>query len=131
MQCLENRNPVFESTLVELNTETSFDPALFAPLPGAQESANCQRAIRHDAPKAVYTPDPISPRRDFDPRNTVLLWLLIGADGIPRGLKVVRSFDPSFGDAAIKAVQNWRFQPGTCDGQPTATEATVEVVFHR
>ena len=129
MRCSESGHPVFESTLIELTTEISPEATLFAPLAGAVESVNCRGAIQN-APKAIYTPDPVPSARDFAP-NIVVLSLTIGADGVPQGLKVTRSLDPAFGEAAINAVRNWRFQPATCDGQPIATQATVEVAFHR
>jgi len=57
------------------------------------------------------------------------LWLVVGADGVPRDIKVARSMCCGLDDEAIKAVQKWRFKPGTIDGHPVAIQINVEVTF--
>jgi TonB family protein len=128
-RCSEKGNPVFESELVELKRNVRLESASFMPPAGAEESVNCRGGIQI-APKAIYAPNPIPPKHNSN-RGTVWLSLSVGPDGIPEGLKVLRSFDPAFSDAAMNAVSSWRFQPAMCDGQAITTKATVEVVFRR
>jgi TonB family protein len=124
--CFDALRPVFEETTVELSPEPSPDPALFAPLLGGKESANCQGAVRPPTP--AYSPDPDLPRRET-PKHPVDIELLVQADGKVSDLKVVRSIDEAFDQAALKAVRKWRFKPATCDGVPMTTHIYVSVAF--
>ena len=45
--------------------------------------------------------------------------------------RVVRSADPRLDDLALDAVRQWRFAPGTLNGEPVDVLFTVEVHFHR
>jgi TonB family protein len=62
-------------------------------------------------------------------QGTVVLYVVVGEDGIPRDMKVLRSLEPSLDRNAIEAVQQWRFNPGLKDGKPVAVQATIEVNF--
>ena len=48
-------------------------------------------------------------------------------------VKVTRSVDPVYGldDAVVKAVKQWRFKPGTKDGQPVAVRIWTDYGFSR
>ena len=59
----------------------------------------------------------------------VVLHLVVGADGAPRDLKVQRGAGFGLDEQAIKAVEQWRFQPGAKAGVPVAVYATIEVNF--
>ena len=54
----------------------------------------------------------------------------VGADGVPRDIKVARSVGLGLDEKAIETVKTWKFDPGTKDGKPVATYATIEVAFH-
>jgi len=43
---------------------------------------------------------------------------------------VVRSLDADVDESAVKAVQEWRFEPARKDGNPVAVRVTVEIRFH-
>ncbi len=124
--CFDALKPVFEETVTELSGVPSPDEALFAPLPGGTESANCQGVAR--PPVATYFPDPALPRRET-PKNPVDIELVVEANGKSRDLKVVRSVDEAFDRAAVEAVRKWRFKPASCDGVPIATQISVSVEF--
>jgi TonB family protein len=51
------------------------------------------------------------------------------ANGVPDRVKVSRSLDPSLDESAVKAVEKWRFKPGTKDGKPVAVEISIVVAF--
>jgi periplasmic protein TonB len=82
-------------------------------------------------PKAVYSPDPeySEEARKAKYQGTVVLSLVVGADGMPRDIKVARSLGLGLDEKAIEAVKTWKFEPGTKDGKPVATYASVEVQF--
>ncbi len=59
----------------------------------------------------------------------VILSVDIDESGIPRRARVVRSLDQGLDRKAIESVAQWRFAPGTLDGKPTPSNASVEVAF--
>ena len=74
------------------------------------------------------------PQYDEDARaeriqGSVLISVVVGADGIPHDLSVARSLDPRLDRKAIEAVLQWHFAPGTRQGEPVAVRATIEVNF--
>jgi TonB family protein len=126
IRCSEDHEPVLESTLIELTKVPSPDAALFAPLANGKESVNCRGTP--NPPEPIYQSAPVPPRRQNLP-YPIVLWLSLGTDGIPTDVKIVRSFDPAFDNAAIEAVRAWRFKPASCDGQPMEVQINVEVNF--
>jgi periplasmic protein TonB len=84
------------------------------------------------APKAIYAPDPeySEEARKAKYQGTVVLSLIVGADGVPRDIKVARSVGLGLDEKAIETVKTWKFDPGTKDNKPVATYATIEVAFH-
>jgi TonB family protein len=84
------------------------------------------------APKAIYAPDPeySEEARKAKYQGTVVLSLIVGADGVPRDIKVARSVGLGLDEKAIETVKTWKFEPGTKDHKPVATYATIEVAFH-
>jgi TonB family protein len=61
--------------------------------------------------------------------GSVLLALVVGSDGVARDIQVKQSLDPGLDANAISAVQQWKFQPGTKDGQAVNVMATIEINF--
>jgi TonB family protein len=63
--------------------------------------------------------------------GTVLVEAVIGTDGVPRSMRIIRSLDDQFGldQEALKAAAQWRFEPGTRDGQPVPVMVTLEMTF--
>jgi periplasmic protein TonB len=74
-----------------------------------------------------YTPDAQRARIE----GTVLLGVVILANGGVDNVVVERSLDPTFGldQQAIKAMKQWEFKPGTKDGKPVAVRVHVEMTF--
>ncbi len=126
IRCLEDHALVFDEAVIELVAEPTLDTTLFKPLTDGKESANCPGDPA--PPKEMYAPNP-----DFsgheNPKNPAVLSLIVGTDGRPRDIMVERSVDKDFDAAALAAVQGWRFNPGTCDGEPIETTIKVEVNF--
>jgi TonB family protein len=83
------------------------------------------------APRTLYAPDPqySDQARSAKFQGSVLLWLVVGADGVPRDIKIVRSVGLGLDERAMDAVRSWKFDPGRKDGQPVATQINVEVSF--
>ncbi len=62
--------------------------------------------------------------------GVVDIGVVIGTDGRPRDLNIVKSIDAASDAEAIRAVSNWRFEPATCDGLPVNVKITVEIDTH-
>ena len=57
------------------------------------------------------------------------IYLLVGADGRPGGLSVMRSLGSGLDEMALDAVAQWRFRPGMKGGKPVPVKSTVQVNF--
>ncbi|HLK63762.1 MAG TPA: TonB family protein [Bryobacteraceae bacterium] len=58
---------------------------------------------------------------------SVKLDAVIGTDGKPRGLKVAEGENSAINDAAMKAVEGWRFSPAQVDGKPAEANGTFDL----
>ena len=55
---------------------------------------------------------------------------IVKADGtVDDNVRVTKSLDPELDQAAIDATRQWKFNPGTKDGQPVAVEVNIEMTF--
>jgi TonB family protein len=74
---------------------------------------------------AVYPPD-----ASIDVvENVCVLAMVIDANGTPARIQVVHSSGTAFDDAAINAVKQSRFAPGTLDGKPVPVHIFVRTRF--
>jgi TonB family protein len=83
------------------------------------------------APQLVFKVEPeySEEARKAKFQGTVVLYVVVDANGNPRDLKVVRPLGLGLDQKAIEAVQKWRFKPGLKDGRPVAVSAQIEVNF--
>jgi TonB family protein len=83
------------------------------------------------APEAITKVDPAYPQDLMHDRveGTVVLYAVIHADGSVGDVKVLEGFDDRLNENARKALEQWRFRPGTKDGMPVDIEAVVRVPF--
>ena len=63
-------------------------------------------------------------------QGTVVLEAVIGADGVPKVVRVVRSLGYGLDESAIAALERWRFNPGRKDGVPVNVSLNVEFNFN-
>lgn len=83
-------------------------------------------------PKLVHYVEP-----DFSPSSkeafvegVVRISTVVKVDGKPAQLHVLKGLSSEEDRLATEAVNQWRFQPGTREGQPVNVRVTVEVEFH-
>lgn len=83
------------------------------------------------APRVIYAPEPefSEEARRTKYQGTVVLWLIVGADGRTRDIRVYRSLGMGLDEKAIEAIRHWLFEPGRKDGVPVAVQVNVEVNF--
>jgi TonB family protein len=62
--------------------------------------------------------------------GSVLLSVVVNADGQPRDIQVDRPLGLGLDESAIENVRHWQFKPGTKDGTAVAVRVNEEVFFH-
>jgi TonB family protein len=125
----ENQVPI-EIKISDLSVEASTDPALFAPLSGGVELANC--LINEMKPPSVDVPiDPVFPNGQHVDTALVVLSLIVGSDGKPYRIRVTASAGKAFDTEALNAVGRWQFRPAQCHAHSVPAEINVDVTFRR
>jgi TonB family protein len=82
-------------------------------------------------PRVTYGPDPeySDEARKAKYQGVCVLWMIVGADGSPRDVRVARRLGRGLDEKAIEAVRKWRFEPALKDSKPVAVMINVEVSF--
>jgi TonB family protein len=83
------------------------------------------------APRPIYSPDPeySEEARKAKYQGTVTLYVIVGADGLPHDIRIMRSLGMGLDEKAIEAVRTWRFEPARKNAQPVSVRISVEVTF--
>jgi protein TonB len=83
------------------------------------------------APRAIYDPDPVysEEARQAKYQGTVLLGVIVGADGRPHDIRVLQSLGMGLDEKAIAAVRQWMFEPAMRDRHPVSVQVNIEVFF--
>lgn len=79
-----------------------------------------------------YCPDPLysDEARKQKLQGTVMMRVLVGADGQVRDVQITRGLGLGLDENAVNAVRAWRFSPATIGSRrPVASWITVETVF--
>ena len=84
-------------------------------------------------PKATSAPDPKFPDlpADAEPRGTVVMLIGVNAKGHVEAVRVLRSDEQAFEQAAVATVRKWKFKPAEKDARPVPVQITVEMKFQR
>ncbi len=62
-------------------------------------------------------------------QGSVGLSIVVGTDGTPQNIQVVKPLGFGLDEKAVEAVSQWQFKPGTKAGQPVPVFANIEVNF--
>jgi TonB family protein len=62
-------------------------------------------------------------------QGTVVVLIEVWPDGRPHNIRVQSGLGLGLDEAAVKAVEQWRFRPAAKDGVPVRVGARVEVYF--
>jgi TonB family protein len=105
--------------------------SIAAPLQGAGGKAYITAADGIVEPKIILRKSPVYPpeAKDAHVQGMVKLALKVSTDGLPYDIEVAKSVDISLDQAAINAVQQWRWSPGMKDGKPVIVATEVEITF--
>jgi TonB family protein len=98
----------------------------------AQESPVFRPGPDVTAPFVVAKADPVyaEEARLAKLEGSVQLSLVVGADGQPRDIQVVRPLGLGLDESAVENVRAWQFKPGAKKGTPVAVLVKVEVFVH-
>ena len=84
-------------------------------------------------PRVVYQPAPVYPaelaRKSME--GTVYILFVVDKTGRPRDLKIQKTTHPAFNEPALKAVKQWKFEPGKRKGQPVQFRMRVPITFQK
>jgi len=84
------------------------------------------------APQCIYCPDPeySEEARKARHQGVVVLWAVVDENGRSRDVRVQKSLGLGLDEAAVRAVQNWRFKPAERFGKAVPVYMAIEVNFH-
>lgn len=82
-------------------------------------------------PHPIHTEEPAftDQAREAHRQGTCVVRVIVGADGVPRDPKVVRSLGMGLDEEAIKAVRRWRFEPARRYGTPVLAPFLINLKF--
>lgn len=84
-------------------------------------------------PKIVYQKEPVYPAHARAEKDTVdgsvTLKVLVGEDGVPQQIHIVKSLRKDYDVSALEAVKDWRFDPAMRDGKPVAVDLMLDVNY--
>ena len=84
-------------------------------------------------PRVVYQPTPIYPpelsRKKME--GTVYILFIVDQNGRTRDHKVQKSTHPAFNNPALKAVKQWKFEPGKRKGKSVRFRMRVPITFQK
>ena len=63
-------------------------------------------------------------------QGTCLVGMVVGADGLPREIRILSSLGMGLDEKAMEVARKYRFQPAMKDGHAVAVEIALEVDFH-
>ena len=61
--------------------------------------------------------------------RSIAVEIIVLADGTVGPIRILEGLDPGLDQKAIAAARQWRFRPGTVDGEPVAVIAEIVMEF--
>jgi TonB family protein len=82
-------------------------------------------------PVLIREVKPAYPKAAMDRKvqGVVEVKAVVLADGTVGDVTVKKSLDPDLDAEAIRAAKQWKFKPGTKDGEPVPVEVSIELSF--
>jgi TonB family protein len=96
---------------------------------GANDSPSKGECATVPRPLSKVNPSYPEKARQARKQGTVTIGVIVARDGSVTGAHVVKGVDEDIDRAAIQAVNQWKFEPGTYQGKPVDVELTLTVNF--
>jgi hypothetical protein len=119
-------HPVGSFKLQSISKLDQPDEALFIPPQGAEPWPTCDAPV---LPELVREKHPDAPSGESG--GTVLIYGVLGTDGIYHNLQVLEATSTGFGDSVLKSWQSAVYKPQTCHGVTQKTEGIGMAKFER
>jgi TonB family protein len=83
------------------------------------------------APVPIHQPMPAYSKeaRNAKLEGTVVLWIVVNADGSVSDVRVIKPLGKGLDEKAVETVKTWKFTPGMRNGVPVPVLMSVEVLF--
>ncbi len=99
----------------------------------APEEAGHAYTVKEGAkpPRVRWAPDPMysDMAQKAKLQGVTVLTVVVSPQGLPVTIEISRPLGMGLDEEAVQAVQEWKFAPGTKDGQPVAVCINVEAQF--
>lgn len=121
----ERNGFTLSADIVMTKLDTLPDDAFAFP-EGANVNTMC---ARYSLPLPISVPQPPVAGSEGSTVSVVNLQAEVSVDGAVVNPYVIRSDRPQLNPEALKTVQSWRYEPGTCNGKPNQMQIDLEVRF--
>jgi TonB family protein len=120
-----------QEEVVQLGLSAGTSPAVQANTPAALPAGVYKIGGAVSQPALIYKQEPgySELARVVGWMGSVGLSVVVGADGVPQNIQVIKSLGFGLDEKAIEAVRSWRFKPGMKGGEPVPVIANIDVSF--
>jgi len=125
---VEDGRPLVEIQITEIQASQPFQESTFEPPAGSISKPGCMNPVPAYILKQIPPKYPDQERASRT-EGKVLMYALLGADGVPQQLRVVSGVSPRLNGASVNAVQQWRYAPPTCSGHAVEAETIVTITY--
>lgn len=132
-------DPLVVAELGDQFDDTPIDQTFLEPYPNASPGPLLKPCSKKnpvpcikESPVAVYTPDSEYSEQAVKAgvTGTVVVEAVVGSDGSPQEVRVVRPLGYGCEDRAVNTVRTWKFKPAkNNDGKPVSAKVLIEVKF--
>lgn len=137
---LLNGEPVDVETTITVNFALSNSPGQQPPSPPppppSADNNSTNEGVYHVGgsvrpPVVTYSPDPqyTEAARKAKLSGTVIVGLIVDSNGVPQNVHITKGLASDLDEKAVEAVQQYRFNPATKNGEPVPVALNVAVNF--
>ena len=98
-------------------------------IPGAEEPMRVGGEVKEPIEISRVRPQYPEAARKARMQGVVILEAIITKEGSVADVRVLRGINPLLDNAAMRAVQQWKYKPATFNGRPVPVYLTVTVTF--
>lgn len=80
-------------------------------------------------PRLIHSTDPVMPSHTFAGKKLIVVECTVNERGDVADAEVTTSAGKKFGNAALEAVRQYKFEPATKDGHPPAMKLSINLIM--